>query len=149
MRGQEFQTYHSPEEVVYDGEVDTQYELMMKYVDRLFPSEYNIIHSYYFKKMTIMDIVAKFDVEKTFVWKTLKRVGRSLKRKVHWEINGYTEQELLELVVNYVGKYRMNVEERQIVLDVHNVLYGGNFNNVYDLKKIEEMLNKLIVRLKL
>ena len=100
--------------------------------------------------MTIMDIVARFDVEKTFVWKTLKRVGKSLKRKVQWDVHGYTEQELLELVVNLVGKkYKMNIDERQIVLDVHNVLYGGSFNNVYDRKVIEQMLAKLVIRLKL
>ena len=147
---QEFQAWHSPEDVEYDSLPDEQYELMMKHIDRLFPSEYNILYSYYFKKMTIMDIVARFDVEKTFVWKTLKRVGKSLKRKVQWDVHGYTEQELLELVVNLVGKkYKMNIDERQIVLDVHNVLFGGRFNNVYDHKAIEQMLAKLVIRLKL
>lgn len=96
-----------------------------------------------------MDIVQRFDVDKNFVWNTIKRVGRSLKRKVQWELQGWNETQLLEMVIDYVGKKRLKIEERQIVLDVYNVLHDGNFNNVYDKERILQMLGKLVIRLKL
>jgi len=149
VKTQQYQSYNTPDPDQYDYQADEQFELMMKYVDRLFPSEYNIIHSYYFKGMTIMDIVQRFDVDKNFVWNTIKRVGRSLKRKVQWELQGWNETQLLEMVIDYVGKKRLKIEERQIVLDVYNVLHDGNFNNVYDKERILQMLGKLVIRLKL
>jgi len=149
VKAQEYQVYHSPPNEEYDSTTDDQFELVMKYFDSLFPSEYNIMFSYYFKEMTIMEIVQRFDVDKNFVWNTIKRVGRSLKRKVEWETYGWQEAQLLELVIDYVGKKRLKIEERQVILDVYNLLYQDRFNNVYDKERIGILLEKIVYRLRI
>jgi len=149
VKTQEFSDWNTPEVDEYDYTVDQDYETLMKFVNVLFPSEYNIMHSYYFKNMTIMDIVYKFDVDKNFVWNTLKRCGKSLKRKIFWDRNGLSKEETEDLIINFIGKKRLKVEERQIVLDVYNYLHGNTFNNVYDKDKILEMLKKIVSDLNL
>lgn len=149
VKAQEYAEYHTTTEVEWDEDEDTRYEMLLSYVDRLFPSEYNIIHSYYFQGLTIMQIVKKFDIDKNFVWNTIKRVERSLKRKMEWSEFGYCEVALSELVCGYVGKSRLKVEERQIVLDVYNILFAESFNNVYDKERIFLFLDKIVKRLSL
>ena len=146
-KAHEWSEYHTQAEVEWDAEEDERYELLLSYIDVLFPSEYNILHSYYFQHLTIMQIVTKFDVDKNFVWNTIKRVERSLKRKMEWSMFGYKELELADMVSDYIGKSRLKVEERQIILDIYNLLFDNNFNNVYDKNRIFGFLDKIVSRL--
>lgn len=137
-----------PEEV-YDHEGDEMLALLEKHVNTLFPSEYNIIQSYYIHGMTIMQICHRFGVDKNFVWNMIKRVGRSIKRKMEWDLYGWNKEQMSELVVDFIGRKKLKIEERQIILDVHNYVHKERFNNVYDKEEINKILSRVAKTLKI
>lgn len=136
------------EDTEYNYEADETLSLLDKHINNLFPSEYNIIQSYYMHGMTIMQICHRFDVDKNFVWNTIKRVGRSIKRKMEWDLYGWTHPQMIELIADFVGRKKLKIEERQIILDVHNYVHKERFNNVYDKEAINKILARIVLTLK-
>jgi len=139
---QEFQEYHRHQELP-EQDNERQYELLEKHIDLLFPSEFNIFTSYHLLGLTIMQIVEKYDVDKNFVWNTLQRVTRSIRRKVKWDTEGWTKDELRELIAGYSDKRKLKAEERQIILDVNYILNGSRFSNIHDKEQIQKILADL------
>lgn len=142
---QEYQPYHHVPDEVYDTTQDLQWAQLQKHIRQLYPSEYNIFTSYYKQHLTIMQITDKYDVDKNFVWSTLKRVRESLQRRINWEIHGWNTTELVELLAPYVGKKRLKAEERQVVVDVHSVVNSSTYNNIHDRDVVNKILKSLIV----
>ncbi len=136
-------------EVEYDSTPDENWAKLQRHVRALYPSEFNIFNSYYKKEMTIMEITKHFGVDKNFVWSTLKRVKGSLQRKIDWEVNGWSREELQEALAPLVGRKRLKAEERQLVLDVHWCLHGQYYNNVYDRELVERVLKALVTFLRM
>ena len=146
---QEYQSHHSPAEEEYDTEPDENYALLQKHVRALFPSEYNIFNSYYKQNLTIMQITHKFGVDKNFVWSTLKRVRDSLSRKIRWEMNGWRQEDMQELLAPFIGRRRLKADERQVILDIHWVVNGQNINSIYDRDVVDRVLKNLVTSLKM
>jgi predicted DNA-binding protein YlxM (UPF0122 family) len=132
----------------YDSGLDGMTELMREWIDGLFPSDQNIIRSYFFQNLTIMQISAKYDVDKNFIWNTIQRVLKSLKRRAQWHHKCPFRSDLLEMLSPLAEKPRLKIEERQLVIDVHNHLYETPFNNPYDKQKCLALLQKCLLILK-
>ena len=90
-----------------------------------------------------MQIVEKYDIDKNFVWNTLQRVTRSIRRKVKWDTEGWTKDELRELIAGYSDKRKLKAEERQIILDVNYILNGSRFSNIHDKEQVQKILADL------
>ncbi len=133
----------------YDSAWDDAAEMIKAWVDTLFPSDQNIIRAYFYQNLTIMQIASKYDVDKNFVWMTIHRVLRSLKRKSQWHQQTPSSEILSDLLIELVGKTRLKIEERQLVLDIHNQIHGDNFANVYDKQQCLTILNKCVRTLKM
>lgn len=137
-----------PEEE-YDATLDDRTETVRVWINSLFPSDQNIIRAYYEGNMTIMQIANRYDVDKNFVWNTIQRVIKSFKRRAEWQKSRPGSENLGDLIVDLVGKTRLKVEERQLVIDVHNMIHPDKFYNVYDKQHVLELLNKVTQTLKL
>jgi len=141
---QEYQHYHSPVDEEYDVTPDLQWAHLQDHVRQLFPSEFNIFRSYYNQGLTMMQITEKYNVDKNFVWATLKRVRESLERRINWEINGWTQAEVSEMIAPFVGKKRLKAEERQMVLDVNYIVHNRKYNNIHDREVVNKVLEVLV-----
>lgn len=145
----QYESKHSPVDEEYDTTPDLQHAHLQRHVRGLFPSEFNIFNSYYKENLTIMQITEKYGVDKNFVWSTLQRVKTSLERKINWEVNGWTIEEVIEMIAPMVGKKRLKVDERQIILDVNYICTNTYFNNIYDKEVVNAILKNLIAQLKM
>ena len=146
-QSQEFQEYHRHQEIEEQNN-EYQYEAIEKHIDILFPSEYNIFTSYHLLGLTIMQIVDKYGIDKNFVWNTLQRVTRSIRRKTRWDLEGWSKQELRDLIQGYTTKRKLKAEERQIILDVNYALTDSKFSNIHDKAQVQKILIDLESRLK-
>jgi RNA polymerase sigma factor (sigma-70 family) len=133
----------------YDSALDEASEMIKSWVDTLFPSDQNIIRAYFYQDLTIMQIATKYDVDKNFVWNTIHRVLRSFKRRSKWQQQAPRPEILSDLLIDLVGKSRLKIEERQLVLDIHNQMHGDGFANVYDKQQCLLILDKCVRTLKL
>lgn len=129
-------------------EPDVHYWLDV-FVERLYPSEKNIVHDYWERHMTIMQIVAKYSVDKNFVWNTLQRVVKSLRRQIIWQMEGCDPRDVSEVLIEFVGRKRLKIEERQFIVDAHNRLLKSSYNNPHNREEVGKMLERLISHLKL
>lgn len=137
-----------PEEE-YDSTLDERTETVRVWTASLFPSDQNILRSYYESNMTIMQIANHYDVDKNFVWNTIQRVVKSFKRRAEWQKSRPKAEQLGDLIIDLIGKTRLKIEERQLVLDVHNMIHPDKFYNVYDKQHVLELLNKVTRTLQL
>lgn len=121
-------------------------DILDKLISELFISDQNVFVDYYHKNMTIMQITTKYNVEKTFVWSTIERIRQSLRRRSEWLLNvdPNLKVKLSETIANYVGRSRLKVEERQMIIDTYNHLTGSKVNATHDRELVNQILLKLI-----
>lgn len=134
-----------------EEERDHHLDLIKDWVEELFMSDKNIIRDYYENGITIMGIAAKYDIDKNHVVSVLNRIKNSFYRKLVWRKvpRKYLELMLGDHLAPMIGRKRLKAEERQVILDAHNFLYGTNYNTFFDRELCYFCLQSLIQKLHL
>ena len=123
------------------------YDILSKLVSQLYISDHNLYTDYYVNGMTLLNITEKYKIEKTYTWKTLRRIKNSLKRRVDFIYNRNDDFE--DMLAPLVGKNRFTINERQLILDVYNHIHSSSVNEAHNQELANEILNRLIVDLSL
>lgn len=126
-----------------------QEEMINSLISELYISDQNVIRDYYEKGMTIMEITEKYQVEKTFVWNVLDRVRKSFKRRIEWQNEKPNTIYFIELIAPYIGRSRLKIGERQIIVDVYNHVMTHKVNATHSKMAVNSYLEGLIKRLQL
>jgi len=126
-------------------------DLIEDLIDQLFISDKNIFQDYYQKGLTIHQITDKYNIEKTYTWHTIDRIRRSLKRRTNWILNRDPEMKvkMSEIIMEFLGRSRLKVDERQYILDCYNHLTGSGRNKIHDREEVTNLLIRLVGILKL
>ena len=126
-----------------------QEESVAKLVSELYLSDQNVVRDYYEKGLTIMEITEKYGVEKTYVWTVLNRIRQSFKRRISWQITPPNTMAFIEIIAPFIGRPRLKIEERQLILDVYNHINKSTVNAVHDREVTKVILERLVKRLQL
>jgi DNA-directed RNA polymerase specialized sigma24 family protein len=139
------------DEFYEESEEAQNLELVKVWMDQLFESDRNIIKDYYEKGMTIMGISAKYDVDKNYVVGVLNRVKSSFYRRLVWRKvpRRMLENSIVENLAPMIGRKRLRSEERQLILDAHNHIFGTFYNTWFDREICSYLLLNLIQKLKI
>ena len=139
------------DEFYEESEEAQNLDLVKAWMDQLFESDKNIIKDYYEKGMTIMGISAKYDVDKNYVVGVLNRVKASFYRRLVWRKvpRRMLETSIVENLAPMIGRKRLRSEERQLILDAHNYLFGTVYNSWFDREICSYLLLNLIQKLKM
>lgn len=134
-----------------ETEHNEQLDLVKDWIEELFVSDQNIIKDYFEKGLTIMGIASKYDIDKNHVVGVINRIKNSFYRRLIWiKIpRKNLENNLAEFLAPMLGRKRLKVEERQLILDAHNFLYKTKYNTYFDRELCSLLLKSLIQKLKL
>jgi len=111
-------------------------------IEDLYISDQNVFKDYYTEGLTIKEITEKYKVEKNYVWGVIDRIRKSLRRRVMWmEV---PEIDFVIILAPLVGKKRLNINERQLVVDVNNHINNYNINYVHDRDGVNCALKNLV-----
>lgn len=136
-------------EVIEEREEDL--DLINAWVEDLFPSDKNIIVDYFDRGLTIMGIAEKYKVDKNYVVSVLTRVKASFHRRLIWRkfSKPVLQTFISENLAPMVGRKRLKAEERQFILDAHNLLFKTSYNVYFDREMCSYLLANLIQKLKI
>lgn len=134
-----------------ENEIEQRLDLIKTWMDELFMSDQNIIKDYFEKGLTIMGIAAKYNVDKNYVVNVINRIKFSFLRRLIWH---KTPRKTLELALSeylapLVGRKRLKAEERQLIIDAHNLILNTKYNTYFDRELCSLLLKSLIKKLKM
>lgn len=132
-----------------ESERDFHLDLMKNWVEDLFLSDKNIIKDYFEHSLTIMGIAAKYDIDKNHVVSVINRIKNSFYRRIIWRKVPRKRLELFlaDHLAPMIGRKRLKAEERQMIIDAHNFLYGSNYNTFFDRELCSLLLQSLTQKL--
>ena len=134
-----------------EQERDEHLDLLKDWTEDLFLSDKNVVKDYYEHGLTIMGIAAKYDIDKNHVVSVLNRIKNSFYRRIVWRKvpRRHLELVLADYLAPMIGRKRLKAEERQLILDSHNFLYGTAYNTFFDRELCFFLLQSLIQKLHL
>lgn len=147
-----FVDYQEEKHVLPDEDLEGESEWSIeKAMGELFPSDKILLELYYEKGLTITEIAAQRDIDRSWISIQLKRI-RGLLRLDH-DLHGLSKTQLEEHIgdeiINYIGKTRLSLEEGTRILMYYRKVTGSNNNNMLLKDNIKGALNYLIKHLNL
>ena len=139
------------EDISFNEEREEDLNLINDWIETLFPSDKNVITDYFDRGLTIMGIAEKYQVDKNYVVSVLTRVKASFHRRLIWRkfSKPVLEVFIAENLAPMVGRKRLKAEERQFILDAHNLLFKTGYNVYFDREMCSYLLANLIQKLKI
>jgi len=115
-------------------------------ISELFPSDQTLLKLYYDQGMSITEISAKKNIDRSWVSSNLKRIRALL--KLDHDLWGLSKTRLKEVateeIVSYVGKTRLSMEEGTRILLYYRKLTGSINNNMLLKENIRGALKELV-----
>lgn len=130
---------------IYDPSEKHKFFYIKKLINELYISDYNVFTDYYYKGLTIMQITDKYKTERSYTWGVLNRIRISIRRRMEWRTQ--KDLDFRSMLTPLIKKLRLNVGERQLILDIHNHLHLNKVNETHDETKVRKVLNNLILEI--